>query len=366
MKRISIGTWAYCVGPYMEKPIPFPEVVQGLKKLKFDGLELGAFFSHPNPENHPTLDDRKRLKDLVESNGLKFSGIATDMWDYPNHPSHLADATDGGAHYLSMVRKNLEFTRDLGITLFRVDTVQPPDILGTKDKPATIDKNQAKDNVVKTWQQVCKMAADMGILVTWEFEPGFVFNRPSDIVDVVNAVGEKNFGAMYDTCHAYMCSVVGARQSGGAPETSKDGMLDLAKKLRGKINAIQIIDCDGELNEHGTSTHKVFGTAKIDFPPVMKELSANSGCPHDWWTIDLCFEDGAWPKTAACKKGADELNVLIHGGAKAASKPTKPAAKPSKKAVAKTKPAAKKAIAKSKPKAKAKAKPKAKAKKGRK
>ena len=148
-----------------------------------------------------------------------------------------------------------------------------------------------------------------------------------------------------------------ARQSGGDPETSKGGMLDLAQRLRGKINAIQIIDCDGKLNEHGTSTHKVFGTALIEFPPVLKELSANSGCPHDWWTIDLCFEDGAWPKTEACKKGADELNALVHG-AKKASAPSKPAAKPSKKAVAKTKPAAKKAIAK----AKAKAKPKAKAK----
>src|SRR5262245_26895610 len=350
----------------MEKPIPFPEVVKRLKKLGFDGLELGAFFSHPNPDNHPTLESRKALKDLVESNGLSFSGIATDMWDYPNHPSHLADATDGGAHYLSMVKKHLEFTRVLRITLFRVDTVQPPDILGTPEKPATIDKNQAMDNVVKTWQEVCRMAADMGILVTWEFEPGFVFNRPSDIVSVVDAVGAKNFGAMYDTCHAYMCSVVGARQSGGAPETSKNGMLDLAQKLRGKINAIQIIDCDGKLNEHGTSTHKVFGTALIEFPPVMKELAANSGCPHDWWTIDLCFEDGAWPKTEACKKGADELNALIHGGAKKAA--PKPAAKPSKKAVAKTKTAAKKVLSKSKPKAKAKAKakPKAKAKKGRK
>jgi sugar phosphate isomerase/epimerase len=355
-KRISIGTWAYCVGPYMQNPIPFPDVVQGLKKLKFDGLELGAFFSHPNPENHPTLESRKALKDLVESNGLAFSGIATDMWDYPNHPSHLADATDGGAAYLSMVKKNLEFTRDLGITLFRVDTVQPPDILGTKDKPATVDKNLAMDNVVKTWQQVCRMAADMGILVTWEFEPGFVFNRPSDIVTVVNAVGEKNFGAMYDTCHAYMCAVIGARHSGGAPETSKSGMLDLAQKLRGKINAIQIIDCDGQLNEHGTSTHKVFGTANIDFPPVLRELSANSGCPHDWWTIDLCFEDGAWPKTEACKKGADELNALINGGGAAKTAPKKAAAKPAKrKAAAKKKPAKKKAKAKAKP-AKKKAK----------
>ncbi len=364
MKRISIGTWAYCVGPYMERPVAFPEVVQGLKKLGFDGLELGAFFSHPNPENHATPESRRALKSLVEDNGLVFSGIATDMWDYPGHESHLADATDGGAKYLATVKKNLEFTRDLGITLFRVDTVQPPDILGTAEKPATIEKSRAMDNVVKTWQKVCKMAADMGILVTWEFEPGFVFNRPSDIVQVVNAVGAKNFGAMYDTCHAYTVAVAGQRQSGGPREVSPNGMMDLAQKLRGKINAIQVIDCDGSLNAHGTSVHWVFGQGKIDFPPILKELSAHSGCPHDWWTIDLCFEDGAWDKTAACKKATDEFNKLVNGNGGPAKKI---GAKPSKKAVARTKPAAKKAIAKSKPKAKAKAKPKAKAaKKGRK
>ena len=364
MKKISIGTWAYCVGPYMEKPIAFPEVVQGLKKLGFDGLELGAFFSHPNPENHPTLESRKALKDLVESNGLEFSGIATDMWDYPNHPSHLADANDGGAHYLSMVKKNLEFTRDLGINLFRVDTVQAPDILGTPEKPATIEKSRAMDNVVKTWQEVCRMAADMGILVTWEFEPGFVFNRPSDIVSIVNAVGAKNFGAMYDTCHAYTVAVAGQRQSGGPREVSPNGMLDLAQKLRGKINAVQIIDCDGSLNAHGTSVHWVFGEGKINFEPVLRELVANSGLPHDWWTIDLCFEDGAWDKTAACKKGADVLNAEAHGNGVAKSAGKQAAAK---KPAAKKKAAPKKAAkAKAKPKPKTKAKAKAKAKKGKK
>ena len=300
MSRISIGTWAYSVGPYANNPVPFVDVVKELKKLKFDGLELGAFGAHPTPENHPTKESRKTLRDLVESNGLVFSGIAADMWS-----EKLVNAEDGGAKYLATVKKNLEFTRDLGITLFRVDTVQPPDLLNT------MDKNLAMDRVVKTWQQVCRMAEDLGILVTWEFEPGFAFNRPSDIVAIVNAVGAKNFGAMYDTCHAYMCAVVGARHSGGPKEVSKDGMLSLAQKLAGKINAIQIIDCDGELNQHGTSTHKVFGTGKINFPPVLKELAAHSGCPHDWWTIDLCFEDNAWEKTAKCKKGADTFNKLF-------------------------------------------------------
>ncbi len=104
------------------------------------------------------------------------------------------------------------------------------------------------------------------------------------------------------------------------------------------------------------------GEGNIDFPPVMKELAANSGSPHDWWTIDLCFWPNAWPATQKCKTAVDQLNALVSGGVKTAAAPAraKAAAKPAKKAKAKAKP-------KSKPKAKAKAKPaKKKAKKGRK
>jgi len=294
MKKISIGTWAYSVGPYGDNPVPFGEVVKKLKDLKFDGLELGAFGAHPTPDNHPTKESRQTLKDLVLSNGLQFSGIAGDMWS-----EKLVNAEDGGKSYLATVKKNLEFARDLGITLFRVDTVQPPEILDT------MEKGKAMDTVVKTWKQVCKMARDMGIDVTWEFEPGFVFNRPTDILALVNAVDEPNFGAMFDTCHAYTCAVVGFRQTGGPKEVSPDGVLELAKKLRGKMNAIQLIDCDGSLNEHKTSTHNPFGEGKIDFPPVLKELTQNGGVKHSWWTIDLCFWPNAWPATEKCKMIAD-------------------------------------------------------------
>ena len=31
MNRVSIGTWAYSVGPYADNPVPFGEVVKGLK-----------------------------------------------------------------------------------------------------------------------------------------------------------------------------------------------------------------------------------------------------------------------------------------------------------------------------------------------
>ena len=75
-KRISIGTWAYSIGPYADKPIPFPEVVEKLHALGFDGLELGGFGEHPNPDRQKTKDERAAVRELWESRGMGCSGLA--------------------------------------------------------------------------------------------------------------------------------------------------------------------------------------------------------------------------------------------------------------------------------------------------
>src|SRR5207247_8355280 len=183
MNRVSIGTWAYSVGPYANSPVPFGEVVTGLKEMGCDGLELRAVGAHPTPDNHPTKESRQTLRDLVQSNGLEFSGIAGDMWS-----EKLVNAEDGGRSYLATVRKNMEFAKDLGITLFRVDTVQPPEILDT------VEKSLAMDRGAQTWRKVCRMGADLGMLGTWGLEPGCVCNRPSDNVDIVGDGGGEEGG----------------------------------------------------------------------------------------------------------------------------------------------------------------------------
>ncbi len=65
-KRISIGTWAYSIGPYADKPVPFTEVVTKLNELGFDGLELGGFGVHPNPNLQKTKDERAKVRELWE------------------------------------------------------------------------------------------------------------------------------------------------------------------------------------------------------------------------------------------------------------------------------------------------------------
>ena len=70
------------------------------------------------------------------------------------------------------------------------------------------------DRIVERLGQGSKIAADYGMNICWEFEPGFAFNKPSEIVQIVDAVrakGNTNFGVLYDTCHAHMCAVVGGQ-----------------------------------------------------------------------------------------------------------------------------------------------------------
>ena len=55
-------------------------------------------------------------------------------------------------------------------------------------------------------------------------------------------------------------------------ETLPGGELELLQKLKGKITHVHLIDSDGSLNEHNTSTHNPFGTGKLNFDKLMPAL----------------------------------------------------------------------------------------------
>ncbi|UCD27637.1 MAG: sugar phosphate isomerase/epimerase [Planctomycetota bacterium] len=302
-KRISIGTWAYTIGPYADSPIPFEEVVEKLDSLGFDGLELGGFGIHPNPDLLQTKAERAKVRNLWESRNMGCSGLAADLWS-----EKLITAPDNSS-YMATFRKNIEFCRDMGIDVIRVDTTEDPGVLGqVGDEPKAekaVPYDDALKRVCSTWKQCALEATDAGIRVVWEFEPGFAFNKPSDIFRVLDGVNNDNFMIMYDTCHANMVAGHGARQP-GEKETLPGGARELAEKLKGKIGRVHLIDSDGTLHDNHTSTHPPFGKGVLDFDELMPAIAA-AGCPDDWWTIDLCFWPDAWAATADCKKFVDGL-----------------------------------------------------------
>lgn len=304
MKRISIGSWAYTIGPYASNPVDWDTVCKTLKEYNFQGVELGGFPPHPNPDDCPTKESRQKIVEQTKSYGLDFSGLAANLWG-----EKLINTDDPTPYYNEFV-KNADFCVDLGIKTIRVDTVQPPTIF------EEVDYDTAFNRVVSTWKKCAAAAAERNLNICWEFEPGFAFNKPSDVFRILDAIPDKNFGILYDTCHAQMCGVVGSRQP-GEKETLPGGQIEFISRLNGRINHIHLIDSDNtchkdDKGEDETSAHPPFGDGVLNFDEIVPALN-KVDMPHDWWTIDLCFWADAWPVTKKCKEAIDELNRKYGG-----------------------------------------------------
>ena len=152
----------------------------------------------------------------------------------------------------------------------RVDSIDPPTVLNEVNLDAALKR------VVPTWQRCAELASKAGVLMVWEFEPGFAFNKPSEVLRVVNEVGHSNFKILFDTSHAHMSAVVAARHQ-GQPEQLKGGVIEMIQMLKGKIGHIHLIDSDGTLHNDETSTHRPFGEGQLDFDAIMPVLN-QSGC----------------------------------------------------------------------------------------
>lgn len=287
-KKTSIGTWAYIWGGYAEAPIPFDVVLDRLKELNFDGIEFGAFPPHLEANDDA---NRKKIKKALADRGLGVSGIAAPT------PS---PATARREEYLDAIKANLDICSEIGSPKLRVDTVDPPTGI-----PGGMDYETCFSKIADLWSESAEVCGKRGVKLIWEFEPGFLFNKPSEVVRLTHKVDHPNFSVLFDSCHAYMCGVKASRQM-GTKEVLPGGVVQFAHMLTGKIGHIHLIDSDGTLHGNETSTHAPLGTGQLDFSRILPSI-AEAGYTDEWWPVDLCF----WPKalevTADNKRAVDDL-----------------------------------------------------------
>ncbi len=277
--KISLGSWAFAFGPYADNPVPFERTARRLAEAGYDGIEICGFPPHVTLDAYPSAASRAGLKRFLEGLKLGVSGYAADL-------TAANPVVKGNERkYLDLFDRNLELCAEVGIPTIRVDSIAAPDAV-----PAD-DYESAFGRLAGIWNSAASRAAEAGIRLVWEFEPGFVFNKPSEVVALHERVAHANFQVMFDVCHAYMCAVVGARQRGAA-ETLPGGVSEFLEKLNGRIGAIHLIDSDGTLHHDETSTHRPFGEGFIDFGALTPQLLAVPGI--DWWCVDLCFWAGSW------------------------------------------------------------------------
>jgi sugar phosphate isomerase/epimerase len=287
--KLALGSWAFSFGPFSNDPWPFSRVLEFIAEAGYDGVEINGFRPHPHPDDYHTVAKCKELVNQIEGYGLGISGYAPPIGDAP--PAEVDSET-----YLRAFRKSLIFCENCGIGTLRIDTVSLPEALPPAEYEARFQR------LTKTWRLAAEEAARLGVLVVWEFEPGFWLNKPSEVRRVVEAVDHENFKLLFDTSHAYMGAVIGARQV-GEKEVLSGGVAEYGQLLGNAVGHLHLIDSDGSLHNNETSTHVAFGQGKIDFTAALTAMRpVISNLP--WWCVDFCFN----PQTPTA--GRDAVPVV--------------------------------------------------------
>jgi sugar phosphate isomerase/epimerase len=259
--------------------VPFEAVVKRLSAAGYDGIDVCGFPPHVTLESYATKESRAALVRFLADHGLGVSG-------YPGDFSSVNPTAEGNeTRYLDLLKRNVEMCADIGSPSLRVDTVAAPGSIPDNDYEKSFHR------VARLWAEGAALAAQAGVRLVWEFEPGFEFNKPDEVIRMHQEVRQANFSVVFDTSHAYMCSVAGARQH-GRREVLPGGVDELLDKLQGRIGAIHLIDSDGTLHRDETSTHRPFGEGLIDFDRLAPKLLAVPNI--EWWTIDMCFQSRSW------------------------------------------------------------------------
>lgn len=283
MPRIAMGTWTFIFPPYEDKPQQEDPILDRAAELGFDGVEVAWYKPHTAVEDLAAPEQQAAYKAKFEQRGLGLAGLVAN---FDGCPSIVA--SDDNAPYLASLERQLDLCAAVGIDMLRLDITDEPSVMDG------LDYDTAYGRLVETWRTAGRLGGERGVRVGWEFEPGTPFNRASEIIRIANDVTEPAFGIIYDTTQAH--NVVSGANQGDQPEIFEGGQLELLKQLAGRITHVHLIDADGSLYEDRFSRHIPFGQGVVDWDRVMPALiAAASDDADDWWTIDVCWWDDAWP-----------------------------------------------------------------------
>jgi sugar phosphate isomerase/epimerase len=299
--KISMGAWSFSFGPFADQPKPLGAICERLAAAGYDGIELCGYPPHVSLESYPGATERAGLRRLLSANGLGVSGYSADL-------TSVNPLVEGNAgRYRELFQRLLELCVDVGAPMLRIDTGSAPGSLGDEEYALAFHR------LGEIWHACAELAHQAQVFIAWEFEPGFVFNKPSEVVALHDRVGSAWFRVLLDVSHAYLCSVVGSRQH-GKREVLEGGVCELIEMLRGRIGAVHLVDTDGTLYCDETSTHRALGSGVIPWRAVAPKLVET--CPAvEWWCVDMAFSPEAWDQVeanlAAARRMAAEAEATV-------------------------------------------------------
>ncbi len=297
--KISRGSWCLAFGFD-----PMPTLEQGVKVLsafEYDGIELAGFFDHATVEKYPDAASRKKLVQwITEEHGLELVGYAPGPYGDFGRLPWATGSDEVVAEYEKCFEEYLKFCIDCGIPAMRVD----PGDFGPLAHDADYDK--VWDRVVTVFRKHAQRGREEGVEMLWELESGQIFVKPSEVVKLLNDVGDDNLKLMYDIGHVEACAVLAHNQV-QPQERLAGGQLEFVEMMKGKIGHMHVCDTDSNTWHNAFGTHLGIGKGIIDFDALIPAV-VDAGYTGTWWSVDaIPMNADSWADTWSDRLALDAL-----------------------------------------------------------
>lgn len=187
--KVGLYTTSYNGLFFKGGPVPLKECIYKAAEFGFDGIEFEGKRPHASPLDLDK-DDRKELKDLVQSKGLEIAAVSA----YNNFASPVMIQRE---NELLMLREVIKLASDLGTRIVRIFAAWRGWTLreghGTYDMVFKYEHPDVTRLQKWNWCKECikesaKYAEDLGVTLALQNHPPLIESY-QDALDMVNEVG---------------------------------------------------------------------------------------------------------------------------------------------------------------------------------
>ena len=247
------------------------DVVAILAELGYDGVALTPDVHHLDPLRTGP-DDWRRQRDRIEAAGLRViveTGARFVLDARTKHRPSLLDDAPGDARRLDFLLRVVDQAVALGAPVVSTWSGNGPDDL---------EPERAFERLVAGLQRLCAYAADHGVRVGFEPEPGMLVEAARDWPRVRDAVGHAALGLTLDVGH---CLAVD----------------DLAPDAAIRVFADDLLVLQLDDHRRGRHDHLAFGEGEVDFEAIAKAVAdVGFGGPLE---VELSRHGSEAPRVAA-------------------------------------------------------------------
>ncbi len=265
------------------KVFPIWEVLDFASQNGFDGVELVEGW--PTPGGYPHPREKRRigaLRRMYDGFGLQIFSIQTGA-GRAFHPE-LAVRKQWLKHWEQQAR----FAKAVGAECIGL---WPGGPLGNQTLQSAID------HFANSLHEVCEIAERLGLVVSFEIEPPFVFHTEEHLRAILRKANHPLAKTMFDPSHFDL-------MSGSTGKVSQ-----MLRRIGVEnIGYVHLTDCDGTLRDGGTSKHLPCGEGHVDIDASLALL--REGGYQGWIMID------AWEVPdpyEACIKGKQAIDRAMAG-----------------------------------------------------